>query len=39
MNCMLFTRALLLDRDGVINVDRHYVHRVEDFEYESGIFE
>jgi D-glycero-D-manno-heptose 1,7-bisphosphate phosphatase len=39
MNCMLFTRALFLDRDGVINVDRHYVHRVEDFEFESGIFE
>lgn len=32
-------RALFLDRDGVINVDRHYVHRIEDFEFVSGIFE
>jgi D-glycero-D-manno-heptose 1,7-bisphosphate phosphatase len=32
-------KALFLDRDGVINVDRHYVHRVEDFEFLPGIFE
>jgi D-glycero-D-manno-heptose 1,7-bisphosphate phosphatase len=32
-------RALFLDRDGVINVDHHYVHRVEDFEFLPGIFE
>jgi D-glycero-D-manno-heptose 1,7-bisphosphate phosphatase len=32
-------RALLLDRDGVINVDRRYVSRVEDFEFIPGIFE
>ena len=32
-------KALFLDRDGVINVDRHYVHRVEDFEFVDGIFE
>jgi D-glycero-D-manno-heptose 1,7-bisphosphate phosphatase len=32
-------RALFLDRDGVINVDRHYVHRVEDFEFVPGIFD
>lgn len=31
--------ALFLDRDGVINVDRHYVHRVEDFEFLPGIFD
>jgi D-glycero-D-manno-heptose 1,7-bisphosphate phosphatase len=31
--------ALFLDRDGVINVDRGYVHRVEDFEFVPGIFE
>lgn len=31
-------RALFLDRDGVINVDKHYVHRVEDFEFMPGIF-
>lgn len=32
-------RALFLDRDGVVNVDRHYVHRIEDFEFVPGIFE
>ena len=31
--------ALFLDRDGVINVDRHYVWRIEDFEFLPGIFE
>jgi D-glycero-D-manno-heptose 1,7-bisphosphate phosphatase len=31
--------ALFLDRDGVINVDHGYVHRVEDFEFVPGIFE
>jgi D-glycero-D-manno-heptose 1,7-bisphosphate phosphatase len=30
--------ALFLDRDGVINVDRGYVHRQEDFEFTDGIF-
>lgn len=32
-------RALFLDRDGVINVDKHYVHRAEDFELVPGIGE
>ena len=33
------TPALFLDRDGVINVDHGYVHRIEDFEFIPGIFE
>ena len=33
------SRALFLDRDGVVNVDSHYVHRPEDFEFMDGIFE
>lgn len=33
------TRALLLDRDGVINVDHGYVHRPADFEFMPGIFD
>jgi D-glycero-D-manno-heptose 1,7-bisphosphate phosphatase len=31
-------RALLLDRDGVINTDHGYVHLVKDFEFIDGIF-
>ncbi len=31
--------ALLLDRDGVINVDRVFVSRREDFEWMPGIFD
>ena len=30
--------ALFLDRDGVINIDRGYVHRPEQFEFVPGIF-
>lgn len=33
------SRALLLDRDGVINVDHGYVHRIQDFEFVPGIFD
>jgi len=32
-------RALFLDRDGIINVDRNYVYRREDFVWCDGIFE
>lgn len=32
-------KALFLDRDGVINVDKHYVHKVEDCEFMDGIFD
>lgn len=31
--------ALFLDRDGVINIEKNYVHRVEDFEFVAGIFD
>jgi D-glycero-D-manno-heptose 1,7-bisphosphate phosphatase len=31
--------ALFLDRDGVINVDRGYVHRCDQLEFVPGIFE
>ena len=33
------TRALFLDRDGVINVDRGYVWQITDFEFVPGIFD
>lgn len=31
-------KAIFLDRDGVINVDKAYVYKVEDFEFCNGIF-
>ena len=32
-------KALFLDRDGVINVDRGYVHTIDNFYFIDGIFE
>src|SRR5258708_12132828 len=32
-------RAVVLDREGVINVDHGYVHRSDQFEFVPGIFE
>lgn len=32
-------KALLLDRDGVINLEKSYVYKVEDFEFIEGIFD
>ena len=32
-------RALFLDRDGVINVEKNYLYKIEDFEFIDGIFE
>lgn len=32
-------KAAFIDRDGVINVERHYVHRIEDFELLPGVVE
>ena len=31
--------ALFLDRDGVINVEKDYLYKIEDFEFIEGIFE
>lgn len=36
---MTVRNALFLDRDGIINIDRGYVHKTEDFEFQPGIFE
>ena len=30
--------ALFLDRDGVINIEKNYLHKIEDFEFIDGIF-
>ena len=32
-------KAVFLDRDGVINVDKAYVSKIEDFEFCEGVFE
>jgi D-glycero-D-manno-heptose 1,7-bisphosphate phosphatase len=31
-------KAIFLDRDGVINVDHAYVHKIEDFTFIDGVF-
>jgi D-glycero-D-manno-heptose 1,7-bisphosphate phosphatase len=36
---MAKAKALFLDRDGVINIEREYVYRREDFTFQDGIFE
>lgn len=32
-------KALFIDRDGVINVDKNHVFMKEDFEFQEGIFD
>jgi len=32
-------KALFLDRDGTVNVEKNYVFRIEDVEFREGIFE
>lgn len=32
-------RAIFLDRDGTINVEKNYLHKVEDFEFVSNAIE
>ena len=32
-------KTIFLDRDGVINKEINYLHRIEDFEFIDGIFE
>ncbi|MDH4945444.1 D-glycero-beta-D-manno-heptose 1,7-bisphosphate 7-phosphatase [Sulfurimonas sp. C5] len=32
-------KALFLDRDGVINVEKNYLHKIEDVEFIEGIFD
>jgi D-glycero-D-manno-heptose 1,7-bisphosphate phosphatase len=36
---MAGTRALILDRDGVINIDHNYVHRPDQCIFVDGIFD
>ena len=32
-------KYIFLDRDGTINVEKHYLHKIEDFEHENGVLE
>lgn len=32
-------KTVFLDRDGTINVEKHYLHKVEDFEFLPGVIE
>lgn len=33
------TKALFLDRDGILNIDKTYIYRWEDIEWVDGIFD
>lgn len=33
------SKAIFLDRDGTINVDKHYLYKVEEFEFIPGVIE
>lgn len=33
----ILRRAVFLDRDGTINVEKNYLHRIEDFEFIPGV--
>lgn len=33
------SKALFLDRDGVINKEKNYLYKIEDFEFIDGVFE
>ena len=32
-------KAVFLDRDGTINYDKHYLHKVDDFEFLPGVLD
>lgn len=31
-------KAIFLDRDGVINIEKNYLYKIEDFEFVDGVF-
>ena len=33
------SKAVFLDRDGVINVEKEYVYKIDEFEFIDGVFE
>lgn len=39
INTCPLKKIAFLDRDGVVNIDHGYVHRIADFEFSNGFFE
>lgn len=37
--CGMMNKAIFLDRDGTINVEKSYLYRIEDFEFCPGVIE
>jgi len=37
--CLVMNKALFLDRDGVVNVEKNYLYKIDHFEFIDGIFE
>lgn len=35
----MVNKALFLDRDGTINIEKNYLFKIEDFEFREGIFD
>lgn len=33
------SKAVFLDRDGTINIEKHYLHKIEEFEFLPGVIE
>lgn len=36
---MVMNKAIFLDRDGTLNVEKHYLYKIEDFEWLPGVME
>ena len=39
LSAMKNIKAIFLDRDGIINEDKHYVFKIDDFEFKKGLFD
>ena len=35
---MINEKAVFLDRDGVINIEKNYLYKIQDFEFVPGVF-
>jgi len=38
-NGQIMQKAIFLDRDGVINIEKNYVSKIEDFQFIDGVFD